>query len=159
MDQDNFYMNLAIEQAEQASVLGEVPIGAVLVFNDKVIAKAHNQVEMQQDATAHAEVLCLQMATKILGNWRLHGATLYCTLEPCAMCAGAMFLSRIDTLVFGAPDHRHGAHGSWCNLFATAHPTHSIEVRQGILAPACGALLKTFFKNKRINSAKDLQGS
>lgn len=142
-------MQLAIEQAEQASAQGEVPIGAVIVLNDQVIARAHNQVEMRQDATAHAEVLCLQQATKILGYWRLHGATLYCTLEPCAMCAGAMFLSRINTLVFGAPDHRHGAHGSWCNLWEKNHPTHSIQVRQGILAPECGMLLKKFFLIQR----------
>lgn len=142
-------MKEALREAEIAFHLGEVPIGAVLVFDGKIVARAHNLVESLQDASAHAEMLCLRSAAKIFDNWRLKGATLYSTLEPCSMCAGFMLLSRIETLVWGAPDIRHGAHGSWVNLLETSHPTHQLQVRTGILQEEASALMKKFFKMRR----------
>ncbi len=150
MNNDEYYMRIALERAQTAYALGEVPVGAVLVRNHEVIASAHNLVENRHDPTAHAELLCLQMATAKLQNWRLLGATLYCTLEPCAMCAGALFLSRIDTLVWGAPDLRHGACGSWCNLWDRPHPIHPVQIRKGVLAEESGSLMKKFFQERRL---------
>lgn len=142
-------MREALKEAEKGALADEVPIGAVLVYNGEIIARAHNRVESKKDASAHAEMLCLQEGSRHLDNWRLAETALYTTLEPCPMCAGAMILSRIKTLVWGAPDHRHGAHGSWINLLDTPHPIHSFEVRRGILAEESGALLKDFFRRKR----------
>ena len=111
MDKD--YMEVALEEAQKAYDAGEVPVGAVVVFQNQIISRSYNQVESLQDASAHAEMLCLKQAAQKLGNWRLLDCTLYCTLEPCLMCAGAMILSRIKTLVWGAQDIRHGAqHGA-----------------------------------------------
>ena len=139
----------ALKEAQKAYRADEVPVGAVLVKDDKIIARGYNQVEMLKDATAHAEMLCLTAGAAACENWRLLDTTLYCTIEPCAMCAGAMFLSRIKTLVWGAPDIRHGANGSWINLFTEKHPMHTIEVRSGILEEQAASLLVDFFKNKR----------
>jgi tRNA(adenine34) deaminase len=146
-----YYMNEALKEAKKAYKAKEVPVGAVLVYEDRIIARAHNQVELLQDATAHAEMIALTMGASALSNWRLTKTTLYCTIEPCAMCAGAMFLSRIQKLIWGAPDLRHGACGSWINLFDKKHPTHSIEVVQGISSDSCSAILQDFFKMRRKN--------
>lgn len=146
---DLIFMREALIEAEKGGLADEVPIGAVLVYKGEIIARAHNLVEAKKDASAHAEMLCLQEGSRILNNWRLADATLYTTLEPCPMCAGAMILSRIKVLVWGAPDHRHGAHGSWVNLLDVPHPIHSLEVRQGVLAEEAGALLKDFFRRRR----------
>jgi tRNA(adenine34) deaminase len=146
-----YYMNEALKEAKKAYKANEVPVGAVLVYEDRIIARAHNQVELLQDATAHAEMIALTMGASALSNWRLTKTTLYCTIEPCAMCAGAMFLSRIQKLIWGAPDLRHGACGSWVNLFDKKHPTHSIEVIQGISSDPCSAILQDFFKMRRKN--------
>ncbi|MBS0615960.1 MAG: nucleoside deaminase [Verrucomicrobia bacterium] len=142
-------MREALKEAQKAFDLGEVPVGAILVVQNKIISRSHNAVEMLQDATAHAEMRCLQDAAEITGNWRLLGATFYCTLEPCAMCAGAMLLSRIDTLVWGAPDLRHGADGSLYSLLNGQHPIHNISVRRGVLAEECAQLMKDFFIARR----------
>lgn len=142
-------MRMALEEAEQAFAEGEVPIGAVVVCEGALIARAHNRVEALANASAHAEMLCLTQAAAALGNWRLAKCTLYCTVEPCAMCAGAMLLARLSTLVWGARDLRHGAHGSWTNLLDISHPTHRIEVRKGVLEEAASALLVNFFKMRR----------
>ncbi len=142
-------MREALEEAKKGALQGEVPVGAVLVHENKIIARAHNRVEELGDATAHAEVLCLKEGAKALCNWRLLDTTLYCTLEPCSMCAGAMILARVGTLVWGAPDHRHGAHGSWVDLLGRPHPIHQLEVRRGVLWEESGALLKEFFKERR----------
>jgi len=142
-------MRHALKEARCAYDLGEVPVGAVLVFDGEVIARAHNIVESNSDATHHAELLCLQQAARQLRRWRLLGCTLYSTLEPCSMCVGAMFLSRIDRLVWGAPDHRHGAHGSWVNLFGSKHPTHHIQVASGVLAQESSSLMRSFFQERR----------
>jgi len=141
-------MKAALEQAEKAYAAGEVPVGAVMVFQNQIISHAYNQVESLQDAMAHAEMLALRQAAQKLGNWRLADCTLYCTLEPCLMCAGSMILSRVKTLVWGAPDLRHGAGGSLMNVFES-HPIHRVEIRSGVLQEECGGLLKKFFQERR----------
>lgn len=150
---DEQFMREALKEARQAYREKEVPVGAVLVFENKVIARGSNQVELLKDATAHAEMLCLGAGAAFLENWRLLNTTLYCTIEPCCMCAGAMFLSRIKRLVWGAPDFRHGANGSFIDLFTLNHPTHQIEVASGILSDECGALLQDFFRERRDQQA------
>lgn len=146
---DEFFMRAALEEASQAFAKDEVPIGAVLVYNGEIIARAHNQVESLQDATAHAEILCLRQASKKLNNWRLLESTLYTTLEPCSMCAGALILSRVKNLVWGAPDIRQGAGGSWVDLLNIPHPIHNLSIKQGVLADESARLMKEFFQNKR----------
>ncbi|MDB6081617.1 MAG: hypothetical protein JWO53_889 [Chlamydiia bacterium] len=146
---DERFMREALKEARKAYLADEVPIGAVIVYGGRIIARGYNQVELLRDATAHAEMLCITSAENELGNWRLADCTLYCTLEPCPMCAGAMLLSRVETLVWGAPDIRHGANGSWVNLFEKPHPTHTLKIRQGILREWCEAPLKQFFKKRR----------
>lgn len=149
MESDEKFMREALEQAGLAFSKGEVPVGAVLVHEGEVIARAHNLVESTKDATAHAEMLCLRQGAERLANWRLIGSTLYCTLEPCPMCAGAMIHSRLQRLVWGAPDIRCGAHGSWVNLLGISHPIHQLEVASGIFKEECAALMKDFFKRRR----------
>jgi tRNA(adenine34) deaminase len=145
---DQEFMRFALAEAQKAYDAKEVPIGAVLVFQNQIISSSYNQVESLKDATAHAEMLCLKKAAEKLGNWRLLDCTLYCTLEPCLMCAGAMILSRVKTLVWGAPDLRHGAGGSLMNAF-DHHPIHQLEIRQGILKDESASLLKKFFQERR----------
>lgn len=147
--EDEKFMLEALKEAKKAFKAEEVPIGAVLVRKGQVIARGYNQVELLNDATAHAEMLCLTSAEAALENWRLLHTTLYCTLEPCAMCAGAMFLTRISRLVWGAPDFRHGANGSLFNLFEKKHPIHSIDVTGHVLEEPCAMLVKEFFKKRR----------
>jgi tRNA(adenine34) deaminase len=146
---DEEMMQEALLQAELAFQKGEVPVGAVLVYRGEVIARAHNLVESTLDATAHAEMLCLRKGAEVLGNWRLLEATLYCTLEPCPMCAGAMIHSRLKRLVWGARDLRCGAHGSWVNLLDAEHPIHQLQVTSGVRSEASSSLMKEFFKERR----------
>ena len=148
-NEDERFMLEALKEAWKAFQKGEVPVGAVLVKNNQIIAKGHNQVEMLKDATAHAEMLCLTAGEAALDNWRLSDTTLYCTIEPCSMCAGAMLLTRITTLVWGSEDVRHGANGSWVNLFETKHPTHAVAIRKGVLQEYCSQILKDFFRIQR----------
>lgn len=148
-NKDIYYMSLALKQAQYAFEADEVPVGAILVQDDQIVARGHNQVELLQDATAHAEMLCITSAFSYLGSWRLPNMTLYCTLEPCCMCAGAIFSSRVKRLVWGAKDIRLGACGSFTDLFSLDHPMHKVEVTSGILADESAYLLKTFFKQKR----------
>lgn len=148
------FMIEALKEAYKAFEEDEVPVGAVLVHEGRVIARGHNQVEMLKDATAHAEMLCITAGETAMDNWRLSGATLYVTMEPCCMCAGAMFLSRVTNLVWGAPDIRHGANGSFVDLFKESHPTHSVNVTSGVLADYSAALLREFFEKKRIQKKK-----
>ena len=150
MASDAEFMREALLEAQVAFAKGEVPVGAVLVHQGEIIARAHNLVESLRDATAHAEMLCLKLGAEALENWRLIGATLYCTLEPCPMCAGAMIHSRLERLVWGAPDLRCGAHGSWVNILDAGHPIHQPLVASGVLAEECAALMRTFFKQRRI---------
>jgi len=153
---DIYYMREALRQAQKAFDQEEVPVGAVLMHNNKIIAKAYNQVELLKDATAHAEMLCLTMASEFFNDWRLEEATLYVTLEPCTMCAGAIILSRVKRLVWGAPDLRVGANGSWINVFEKNHPIHQVEVTQGVLKEEASLLMSKFFSLKRTKS-KTLQ--
>lgn len=156
---DEVFMLEALKEAWKGFQKGEVPVGAVVVKNGKVIARSHNQVEMLKDATAHAEMLCITVAEAHEENWRLKGTTLYATLEPCSMCAGAMLLSRVDRLVYGAPDIRHGACGSWVDLFEKPHPTHSIEIVRGILQEESATLMRDFFKKRRLENEGGINGS
>lgn len=142
-------MEMALQEAKKSFKKEEVPVGAVLVRDGKVIARGHNLIEARKDATAHAELICLQKGAKKLGDWRLLGTTLYATLEPCSMCAGALFLSRVDRLVYGAPDFRHGANGSFTDLFSLKHPTHKIEITRGVMADECARLMQEFFQMMR----------
>lgn len=147
--EDEHFMKEALKEACKAFEANEVPVGAVLVFEGAVIARGHNQVELLKDATAHAEMLCLSSGSSAFENWRLNGATLYSTLEPCTMCAGALFLSRVHRLVWGAKDLRHGAFGSWISLAQKKHPTHSLEVVEGVLGPYAAHLMQEFFAQRR----------
>lgn len=142
----------ALKEAWKAYQAGEVPVGAVLVKDGRVISRGYNQVEMLKDATAHAEMLCLTAGEAALEAWRLLDTILYCTIEPCSMCAGAMLLARVPTLVWGAPDVRHGANGSWVDLFGKEHPTHAIVVRRGVLKDYAAALLRDFFQKRRLEN-------
>ena len=148
-NEDEKFMLEALKQAWKAFEADEVPVGAVLVHEGEIIARGYNQVELLQDATANAEMLCMTSRAASLGNWRLLQTTLYCTVEPCSMCAGAMLLSRVGKLVWGAPDLRHGANGSWVDLFEKAHPTHALTIVSGILEALCAQLLRDFFQQQR----------
>jgi tRNA(adenine34) deaminase len=152
---DSVFMREALKEARKAVEADEVPVGAVLVHEKRVIARGHNQVELLQDATAHAEMICLTAGAGVLGNWRLANTTLYCTLEPCPMCAGAILASRIERLVWAAPDLRLGANGSWVDLFAKKHPMHSIEITSRVLEEEAAHLMVSFFQGKRKNGKKD----
>ena len=154
---DFFFMKQAIREARKAMEVDEVPIGAVVVMGGRVIARAHNLRETLQDATAHAELLAIRKACEVLGTWRLIGCTLYVTLEPCPMCAGAIILSRVDRVVFGAKDPKGGACGSLINLPADERFNHRPEVVAGVLADECGDILKKFFRSKRISQKSEPQ--
>lgn len=146
---DLFFMNEALIEAQKAFDSGEVPVGAVLVYQNEVIARASNQVETLVDATSHAEVLCIRKGSEVLGNWRLAGCTLYTTLEPCPMCAGALISSRVDRVVWGAPDVRQGAGGSLITLLGPTHPIHTVQVASGVRAEEASQLMKSFFQGRR----------
>ena len=143
------YMRIALEQAKEAFAKKEVPIGAVLVFDNKIIAKGHNQIEFLKDATAHAEILCLREGAKILGDFRLVESTLYVTVEPCLMCFGAATLSRVKKIVWGCSDPRHGALGGLVDLSKLEHPIHQIESIGGVMADEARELIQTFFRGVR----------
>ena len=143
------WMQVALRQAQMAFEQGEVPIGAVIVLNGQVIASAHNEREQKNDPTAHAEVLVIQRAAKVLGSWRLTDATLYVTLEPCPMCAGAIMQSRIKQLVYGAMDLKGGATGSVMNVLDYTLWNHRVDVVAGVLEDECSDILKLFFKRLR----------
>ncbi|XP_023762064.1 tRNA(adenine(34)) deaminase, chloroplastic [Lactuca sativa] len=164
--EDEMFMREALLEAKKAADVWEVPVGAVLVHNGKIIARGYNLVEKLHDSTAHAEMICIREASKILGSWRLSDTTLYVTLEPCPMCAGAILQARIDTLVWGAPNKLLGADGSWIRLFsdgnegkdatpidklsAPVHPFHkNMSVRRGVLAEECSGIMKNFFRLRR----------
>ena len=155
---DERFMLEALKEAWKAFQKEEVPVGAVLVQDGRVIARGHNQVEMLNDATAHAEMLCITAGEVACENWRLANTTLYCTIEPCSMCAGAMLLARVPKLVWGAPDLRHGANGSWIDLFAKPHPTHSITIQNGVLGSFCAALMRDFFQKRRAENKGAVNG-
>ena len=142
-------MALAIERARGAERHGDVPIGAVVARGEEVLAAAGNERELRADPTAHAEILAIRAAAEALGGWRLPGTTLYVTLEPCAMCAGAIVLARIPSVVFGAPDPKAGAAGSVLDVLAEPALNHRPEVTGGVREAECAALLRDFFAAKR----------
>ena len=146
---DAGFMGEALAEAEAASRLGEVPIGAIVVVDGCVIARGHNRRETRRDPTAHAEADVLRRAARVLGGWRLAGCTLYVTLEPCVMCAGAMVQARLPRLVYGAVDPKAGAAGSVIDVLRDPRFTHTVEVVSGVRAEECSALLREFFARLR----------
>jgi len=145
-NQDEKWMRVALQEASLALKKKEVPVGAVVVYRDKIIGRGHNQTETLNDPTAHAEILAIGAAANYLNSWRLSEAVLYVTLEPCAMCAGAIVLARIKKLVFGAFDPKAGACGSLYNLVQDGRLNHQVEVVPEVLKEDCSGLLQTFFK-------------
>ena len=149
VNKDQKYMQMAIEEAKKAEALGEVPIGAIIVRDGEVIARAHNLRETTQNAVTHAELSAIQDACLKIGNWRLEETTLYVTLEPCPMCAGAILQSRIPRVVYGARDPKGGAVHSLYELLNDSRFNHECDVTEGILGEECGAMLTSFFKALR----------
>lgn len=152
MNEDEKWMSLALEQARQAEENGEVPVGAILVKDGLLIAKAHNQPISSNDATAHAEIQLIRAAGEELKNYRLTGTSIYVTLEPCVMCLGAIMHARIERIVFGASDYKSGVCGSTVNLINGKIFNHKIEVEGRILGQDCTKMLQSFFKKKRQKS-------
>jgi len=146
---DRLFMKQALEEAKKAVILGEVPIGAVLVYDGEIIARAHNLRETTQNATTHAELMVIQEACQKIGSWRLEKTTLYVTLEPCPMCAGAILQSRVPRVVYGARDIKAGCVDSLYRLLNDERFNHECEVSEGILADECGQILTDFFRALR----------
>jgi len=149
MADDLKFMAEALKQAEEAGMAGEVPIGAVIVKDNQILAAERNRREELNDATAHAEILLTRQAGKHLGGWRLSGCTMYVTLEPCPMCAGAIVLARLQRLVFGAPDPKTGAVISLYNIGRDPRLNHRLKVSGGVMQDQCAALLRDFFRQRR----------
>lgn len=149
---DERWMRVALLEAERAREAGEVPVGAVIVRNGELLAAAHNHPIALHDPSAHAELLAIRRSALAVGNYRLPGTTLYVTLEPCLMCAGAILHARIDRLVFGAADPKNGAVVSLYRLFDDRRFNHTVSVTEGILRDACGEILSGFFRKKRLAS-------
>ena len=147
----NYYdfMPAALKEAEKGAAAGDIPVGAVAVYDNKIIAAAHNTKEAEGDPTAHAEILCLRQAAEYLGSWHLEGVTLFVTMEPCPMCAGAILQARIKTLVFGCFDAKWGCCGSKLNALEPGLFNHNTEVISGIMEEECKALVRDFFRDKR----------
>lgn len=145
-------MQIAIKEAQIAEENGDVPIGAIIVYQNQIIGRAYNQREQLQDPTAHAEIIALTQAAAFLESWRLHGCTMYVTLEPCTMCAGALVLARIDRLVYGCDDPKTGAVRSLYNIVTDERLNHIIDVTSGVLAEECSGLLQQFFQRRRIEN-------
>jgi len=154
-DADEKWLREALRAARAARDADEVPVGCVVVHEDRIVGRAHNQRETLRDPTAHAEMIALTQAAAALQTWRLDGCTLYVTLEPCAMCAGAMVLGRIDRLVYGATDPKAGAVESVFRLLDEPRLNHKVEVTGGVLAAECGAVLSEFFRTKRAEDDAD----
>ena len=153
--QDERYMQMAIERARIAEENGDVPIGAVIVYGDQVIGRAYNQREQLNDPTAHAEIIALTQAAAALENWHLNGCTIYVTLEPCPMCAGALVLARMDRLVYGCDDPKAGACKSLYNIVQDERLNHRLEVTAGVLAEDCSRILQEFFAQRRAENKND----
>ena len=153
-DIDRRFMQAAIEAAKIAEENGDVPIGAVIVYKNQIIGKAYNQREQLKDPTAHAEIIALTQAAAFMESWRLNGCTMYVTLEPCPMCAGALVLSRLDRLVYGCDDPKTGACKSLYNIVQDERLSHRLEVTSGVLAEQCSKLLRDFFSQRRVKNAE-----
>ena len=152
--QDELMMRLALEEAAKAPAIGEIPIGAVIVREGQILAKAHNYREIWQDPTAHAEIVAIRAAASALGSWRLIDTTLYVTVEPCAMCMGALMLARIPRLVFGTRDPKAGACGSVVDLSIESRLNHQVLVTGGVLEEECQVLLQHFFRRLRADTVE-----
>ncbi|MDH4232371.1 MAG: tRNA adenosine(34) deaminase TadA [Nitrospirota bacterium] len=148
-DQDRYFMRLALKEAGLAFQMGEVPVGAILVKDGEVVSSSHNLRETLKDPSAHAEILALRDATKISDSWRLSGATLYVTKEPCIMCAGALVNSRVARLVYGCRDEKAGGVDSLYRILSDGRLNHRVEVVSGVLGDECAALLRQFFRERR----------
>lgn len=148
-------MREALKEARKALEEGEVPVGAVVVHDGRIIARAHNQRETLRDPTAHAEMLAITQAAQAREAWRLNGCSVYVTLEPCPMCAGALVNARVDEVVFGPPDPKAGACGSVMNVAQAPKLNHQVEVVSGVLEAECGGLLTEFFRSRRMRAAED----
>ncbi len=159
LSSDEYFMGEALRQAAKAYAGEEVPVGAVLVKSGRVIARAHNQVEMLKDATAHAEILVISQAQQVVDDWRLNGCTLYVTKEPCPMCAGAIMLSRVSRVVFGAGDPKAGGAGGALNILALPGLHHKCAVSAGVKEDECVNLLKSFFREQRQRRDRDDESS
>ena len=146
---DERVMRLALEEARAAAAGGDVPVGAVIVRGDEILARRGNAREREQDPTAHAEILALRQASSAIGSWHLEGCAMVVTLEPCAMCAGAIVLARLDRLVFGASDPKAGFAGSLGDLVRDGRLNHEVDVTVGVLAEECGEILRSFFAERR----------
>ncbi|RYF66633.1 MAG: tRNA adenosine(34) deaminase TadA, partial [Comamonadaceae bacterium] len=155
LDQDTHWMRLALAEAQAAASAGEVPVGAIVVKDGQVIATGRNAPMEGHDPTAHAEIVALRAAAQRLGNYRLDGCSLYVTLEPCAMCSGAMLQARIARVIYGAPEPKTGAAGSVLNLFGHAEINHQTQVQGGVLAEECGTALSEFFRRRRRQQRTD----
>ncbi|MGB4126950.1 MAG: tRNA adenosine(34) deaminase TadA [Bacilli bacterium] len=149
MNKDEKYMKLALKEAHKAAAIDEVPVGAVIVLNDKVIARGFNKREINNDPLGHAEMIAIRKASKKLNNWRLVDCELYVTVEPCAMCAGAIMWSRLKRVVYGTSDPKGGAMGEVFNLFDERIVNHIPEIKGGVLAKECKEVIQSFFRNKR----------
>src|SRR5919201_4020826 len=149
MRMDETWMAEALAEAREAAALGEVPIGAVVVHDGRIVGRGRNEREGRRDPTAHAEVLALQEAARSLQRWRLTGATVFATLEPCPMCAGALVNARVDRLVYAVPDPKAGAAGTLFDIVRDERLNHRIEVTAGVMAAECGELLSAFFRSRR----------
>ena len=152
-------MKQALTQARKAMALGEVPIGAVIVQNGKVIARGYNRRNTDHSTLSHAEITAIRRASKKLGDWRLEGCTLYCTLEPCPMCAGAIEQARIDRLVIGAPSDKSGCAGTVLNVVANEKLMHQSEITHDVLEDECRALLQQFFRDLRVRRVMEKSGA
>src|SRR5438132_1378242 len=150
LSSDTYFMDEALRQARKAELQDEVPIGAVIVRNSEIIARAWNQVEILKDATAHAEMLAITQAESVVGDWRLHECELYVTKEPCPMCAGAMVHVRLKRIVFGCPAPKDGAGGSLLNLLQHPGLNHRCEITAGVRQAECAELLQEFFRGRRL---------
>lgn len=147
-------MRFALREAEMAAAADEVPVGAVIVHQGRIIARGHNQKEQLTDPTAHAEMIAITAAAEALGDWRMNDCTLFVTLEPCAMCAGAIVLARMGRLVYGTDDPKTGACGSMHNLVEDPRANHQVSVARGVLADDCAGLLHAFFGEQRARGKK-----
>jgi tRNA(adenine34) deaminase len=152
---DEYYMELALEEARKAKSNGDIPVGAVIIFDGKIVGKGHNQVEKKKNCIAHAEIIAIKKAMKNIGYKHLNDCTMYVTLEPCSMCAGALVLSRLKKVVFGATDPKTGAAGSLYNILQDDRLNHFVQIDSGILEDASSKLLKDFFR--RLRSKESLE--
>lgn len=155
---DKDYMQLALQEARAAAAIGEIPIGAVLVVAGTVVARAHNMRETWNDATAHAEIIVIRDACKRLGRWRLEGAALYVTVEPCPMCSGAIVNSRIEKVVYGCPDAKAGGAESIFNIISNPNLNHKAQVVSGVCEAECAQVMKEFFRRRRLENRQAKAG-